>query len=132
MQKFHAFVKRASSCSNIFQFPTLFPISEGTPPPSSKEVISNAKPRVILLEDLPNILHQPTQVAFHSELQSLIEAIVPVVVIVSDTGLRGEDLDGISKRNEVIDIRTVLGPLTGSPYVTRISQVSSIFPSFFC
>jgi hypothetical protein len=136
MQKFHAFVRRASSCSSIFQFPTSAPISEATPPSSSSKAVlsalSDVKPRVILLEDLPNILHPPTQVAFHSELQSLIEATIPVVVIVSDTGLRGEDLDGINKRNEVIDVRTVLGPLTGSPYVTRISQVNSVFPSFLC
>jgi cell cycle checkpoint protein len=76
-QKFHRFITRASACPAL-----------STP--------HHAR-RVILLEDLPNILHQPTQHAFHIALDSIIaspsSSLTLVVIIVSDAGVRGEDPD---------------------------------------
>jgi cell cycle checkpoint protein len=49
---------------------------------------------VILLKDLPNILHPQVAASFHSTLQSFLarEAVgVPIVIVVSDAGVRGED-----------------------------------------
>jgi cell cycle checkpoint protein len=112
MNKFRAFLTRAYACTNVLQ-------ASGAPSQAS------SRHRIILLEDLPNILHGPTKTSFHSALQSLIEATVPVVVIVSDAGLRGEDIEGSTgwRGKEAIDVRTVLGPLVGSPYVTQIAFV---------
>jgi cell cycle checkpoint protein len=49
---------------------------------------------IILLEDLPNILHSKTQDSFRSSLQALVDlpnpSITPIVIIVSDSGMRGE------------------------------------------
>lgn len=89
-----------------------------------------------MLEDLPNILHIPTQEAFHAALKAVIDSplpsVTPIVVIVSDAGLRGESgqEDGNStwnrKGKEAIDIRSVLPPgMLTSPYVTQIRSVDS-------
>ncbi|KAJ7703372.1 hypothetical protein B0H16DRAFT_1747969 [Mycena metata] len=75
--KFEAFLTRASTCQTIF---------------------ADASDRGAKLSpDPPNILHAATQQRFHAALQSLIGAPhvdpVPVVVIVSDAGTRGEAWD---------------------------------------
>jgi hypothetical protein len=98
---------------------------------STPEAIPASKRRIILLEDLPNILHPGTRDKFHLALESFVKSTnpgdAPIVIIVSDTGLRGEASD--EKRSqgmgswgkEVVDIRTVLPPtLLGSTYVTQI------------
>ena len=122
---------RASTCNNIFSEPS-----------SSKSKIS-AQRRIVLLEDLPNILHQDTQSRFHDALLSLVNSPpsdppVPVVIIVSDSGMRGADKDErISEgrswgrdKNQVVDIRTVLPKeLLSSVYVTEIKYVL-IVPHF--
>jgi cell cycle checkpoint protein len=130
INKFRAFLTRASACTSVLQ---ARPVASGM---SSQAPSTH---RVILLEDLPNILHGPTQTSFHTALQSLIEASVPVVVIVSDAGLRGEDVEGGTgwRGKEAVDVRTVLGPLVGSPYVTQIAfvvsptAVAAPYPFFF-
>lgn len=120
MDKFVTFLARASSCSNIF--PTQTPSS------------SSKSKKLILLEDLPNILHHGTQERFHDALRVLISSApsVPVVVIISDEGKRGEVVD---ERMEVgtsagggrwgkdsVDIRAVIPPeLLGGPYVMQIA-----------
>jgi cell cycle checkpoint protein len=121
--KFQAFLKRASACHNIFSTQSPASTSSGRP----------SKRHLILLEDLPNILHFPTQVRFHSALQSLCgssEVGPPLVIITSDSGLRGENTDdawdgtGSTRwsKKETIDFRSVLGvDLCTSPYVTRIA-----------
>lgn len=128
--KFQAFLTRASACHNIF--------SESTSQPSthSRASTSSSRPskrHLILLEDLPNILHFPTQARFHTALQSLCcssEVGPPLVIIISDSGHRGESVDdawegaGSSRwsKKETIDIRSALGAnLSTSPYVTRIA-----------
>ncbi|KIM70458.1 hypothetical protein SCLCIDRAFT_1142108 [Scleroderma citrinum Foug A] len=142
--KFQAFLARAMSCSNIFggdasattsQLPSQ---SQGHRTQDRTALqIHPPKRQVVLLEDLPNLLHAPTQSRFQAALQSFCAANQssnpgpPVVIIVSDSGLRAEQPDddtwdgGSSGRRwgrlEDVDIRTVLGPaLLASPYVTHI------------
>ncbi|KAJ6617530.1 Rad17 cell cycle checkpoint protein-domain-containing protein [Mycena sp. CBHHK59/15] len=136
--KFEAFLTRASTCQNIFTDHTL--PKRGTDISSSQSQSSTAStvtpaPRnrqIILLEDLPNILHTKTQSQFHVALQSLVasptSSPVPVVIIVSDAGMRGEASDERlasgswgKDRDGVLDIRTVLSKdLLHGPYVTQI------------
>ena len=87
---------------------------------------------ILLLEDLPNILHSNTQSRFHAALQVLVASPtanpVPVIIIVSDAGIRGEASDERlasgawgKDRDGVLDIRTVLSKdLLHGPYVTQI------------
>ncbi|KAF9554804.1 checkpoint protein Rad24 [Agrocybe pediades] len=117
--KFETFLTRASSCQNIFA-------------PSSSQA---RRRRIILLEDIPNILHARTQAQFHEALNSLAlshpsDPPVPIVIIVSDAGIRGEagderraDGGGWGReKSQVVDIRTVLSKdLLCGPYVTEIS-----------
>ena len=154
--KFQAFLTRASSCRSIFssgapsaragqssqphsQFQstqnlsiTLSSSTNPNPNPKQKE-------HVILLEDLPNILHASTQSQFHASLQALLTspASAPIVIIISDTGVRGEvgderlasgEVVGGGRagwgREGVVDVRSVLGGgLLGSGYVTQIGYV---------
>ncbi|KAH7917450.1 P-loop containing nucleoside triphosphate hydrolase protein [Leucogyrophana mollusca] len=147
--KFQAFLTRASACHNVFSSNT----NTDAPGPSQSQPQSQPRPtptqasntpmqtqthpnshrHIILLEDLPNLLHLPTQARFHTALAALCApssptpAPPPIVLIISDSGLRGEDdtdaWDGRWQRKtlEVLDVRNVLGPeLLGGPYVTRI------------
>jgi cell cycle checkpoint protein len=142
--KFEAFLGRASTCGNLFTS------TQNDPKPSSSSSSSDksstpqppAKPkytrRIILLEDLPNILHANTRTQFHELLHSLVvspqQAAVPIVIVLSDAGLRGEASDerlstGVWKRDSdgVLDIRTVLSKdLLHGPYVTQVRLVRSI------
>lgn len=126
--KFEAFLTRAASCNNLFS-------------QSSSHSQTSLKRRIILLEDLPNILHSQTQTQFHQALNAFVTSLpsnppTPLVVIVSDAGMRGEASDerraeGGSwgkDRNQVVDIRSVLSKdlLTG-PYVIEIGSVLSLF-----
>lgn len=151
--KFEAFLHRASSCQNILSVftynsgfkPKCLP-SQSQPQPLSQSATRAPPPQpgrhIIVLEDLPNILHPGTQSQFHAALQALVDAPpssppVPVVIIVSDAGARGEAGDERTsnfgsgeggwgrKRDEVVDIRTVLSKgLLGGPYVTQIGYAS--------
>jgi len=153
--KFQAFLTRASSCRSIFspslaaQQPTpssslsqsqSTPTKPPKPPLSANPNPPTHKRHIILLEDLPNILHPHTQSQFHAALQALVDSpvvadtsLVPVVIIVSDAGVRGEVVDerlmsdgtaGGRWGKEVVDIRSVLpAGLLGSAYVTQIGYV---------
>jgi cell cycle checkpoint protein len=124
--KFEAFLTRASTCQNIFS----------NIDTQSKVTKSSERRHVILLEDLPNILHARTQAQFHEALNSLVASApanpaVPLVIIISDAGMRGEASDerisAGSERNksQVVDVRTVLSKdLLGGPYVTEIGYLS--------
>ncbi|KAI6019829.1 Rad17 cell cycle checkpoint protein-domain-containing protein [Pisolithus orientalis] len=149
--KFQAFLTRAMSCSSIFsagepstsQPPSSSQVSRSTPTPSSYSSNHATYPgcpqkrQVILLEDLPNLLHASTQARFKAVLESLCVTSSPstpgppIVIIISDAGLRAEHPDDESwdggsggrrwGRPDILDIRSVLGPeLLASPYVTRI------------
>ncbi|KAG2117372.1 Rad17 cell cycle checkpoint protein-domain-containing protein [Suillus discolor] len=146
--KFQAFLTRASSCYNIFATSSAIVSMQPQSHSQSKFLSQSSTPslpstsssrpsnrHLILLEDLPNILHLPTQARFHDALQSLCsssESGPPVVIIISDSGLRGENAynddawDGAGgarwSKKETIDIRSLLGAdLSTSPYVTRIA-----------
>ncbi|KAF9225947.1 hypothetical protein BS17DRAFT_572394 [Gyrodon lividus] len=144
--KFQAFLTRAMTCKSIFgtnstalQTPLCGPPASSQSQPHSSTQ-SPTKRQLILLEDLPNLLHQPTQTRFQAALQSMCIPAAnssatpgpPIVIVVSDSGIRAEQPDddtwdgagGVGRRwakKEVLDIRNVLGPeLLTSPYVTRI------------
>ncbi|KIJ61820.1 hypothetical protein HYDPIDRAFT_158739 [Hydnomerulius pinastri MD-312] len=126
--KFQAFLTRAMTCNSIF--------GNTAAPSQSAHTSSPSKRQLILLEDLPNLLHLPTQARFQAALQSLCIPSFstpgpPIVIIVSDSGLRAEQPDDDTwdggsagrrwAKKEVLDIRNVLGPeLLKSPYVTSI------------
>lgn len=129
--KFEAFLNRATNCQSIF--------SHSTSGSSSKSASQSAKPsppqrRIVLLEDLPNILHAQTQASFHASLKALVDSSpssppVPVIIVVSNAGMRGEANDdrmtsggGWGRdKEQVVDVRTVLSKdLLGGPYVTQI------------
>ncbi|TFY76664.1 hypothetical protein EWM64_g7350, partial [Hericium alpestre] len=61
MDKFEAFLARAGSYRSVFS--SLEPMPTPTPTPSSSTPVQR---RLILLEDLPNILHPPTRARFHA------------------------------------------------------------------
>ncbi|KAG5734157.1 Cell cycle checkpoint protein RAD17 [Termitomyces sp. T112] len=129
--QFETFLNRASACHNLF----CDQISKvpGSSSQSSRSSVTS-KHHAILLEDLPNLLHPTTQSQFHSVLQALVtlpvsNPPVPVIIIISDAGVRGEVTDermtsgGWMKAKEgIVDIRTVLPrELLGGPFVTQIS-----------
>ncbi|KAJ7916174.1 Rad17 cell cycle checkpoint protein-domain-containing protein [Mycena leptocephala] len=129
--KFEAFLTRASTCQTIFtdnEKDTKLSSSQS----SSSTRSTGRKRQIILLEDLPNILHANTQSRFHAALQSLVASPalspVPIVIIVSDAGVRGEASDERlsngswgKDRDGILDIRTVLSKdLLHGPYVTQI------------
>jgi cell cycle checkpoint protein len=153
--RFEAFINRASSCQNLFTAPGAFDlgkesfhrsqsIQSSQPGTSSQCTRRPPKQRLILLEELPNILHSGVQAKFHAALQSLVlspptQPPVPIVVIVSNAGTRGEASDermasgsGWGKDGDaVVDIRTVLGrDLLSGPYVTQIGyeQIPQSYP----
>lgn len=131
--KFDKFIARASTCRNIFSRPqpSSQPLSTSSQTPSqssNKHTSSTGSLRhIILIEDLPNLLHPHTQEGFHAALQALAtsQSAVPVVIIISDAGVRGEAEDGSgagSGRKEALDIRTVIPrDLLGGPYVTQVA-----------
>ncbi|KZO94552.1 hypothetical protein CALVIDRAFT_539005 [Calocera viscosa TUFC12733] len=78
--------------------------------------------RVLLLEDLPNVLHPGTKEAFQKSLEDIVNRpnAPPVVLIVSESGARGMGAEGW-RREERWDMRNILGPrLLQSPYVTEV------------
>ncbi|KAF8529721.1 Rad17-domain-containing protein [Hysterangium stoloniferum] len=123
--KFDNFLTRAASCRAL-------PIFHGS--------TTSGQPsrQVILLEDLPNILHPETADAFHAALENYITSSfgVPLVCIISDSGVRGEDPDSDMSsrrwgrwRKQAIDIRSVIPPLLfNSPYFQEI-QFNPIAPT---
>lgn len=117
LDKFQEFLNRASTSKPIF----------GGPSPSS------TARQVILLEDLPNILHVDTRDKFHDALRLFVQRqaskdgqYIPLIIVVSDLGARGEleDTGGSSSfrvRSEILDIRSALpADLLSAPYVTQI------------
>ncbi|KAI8970634.1 Rad17-domain-containing protein [Trametes punicea] len=137
-EKFRAFLTRASSCRPIFssQSSTQSSSQASELPPSSSSSSRaskalSAQQQLILLEDLPNILHPSTRASFQSSLESFVSSseggVAPLVIIISDAGLRGEGLEDDnskwkSRSKEALDVRNVLPPsLLHSPFVTQIS-----------
>ncbi|KAF5381671.1 hypothetical protein D9615_005567 [Tricholomella constricta] len=136
--KFAAFLHRASSCQNLFTVPAPTRAGSSSQSRSQPSSAPALKRHIILLEDLPNILHSGTQAQFHAALDALVLSPVssppiPIIIVVSDAGVRGEAGDermarggggwGKAKASEgVVDVRTVLSrELLGGPYVTQIA-----------
>ncbi|KAI0674065.1 Rad17-domain-containing protein [Trametes maxima] len=129
--KFQAFLTRASTCPTRASSQASH--SSQLPSSSSSSAASSSTPKrqLILLEDLPNVLHPTTQVSFHAALEKFVStaesSVAPLVIIISDAGLRGEngEEDGSrwkSRNREAMDVRNVLSPsLLNSPYVTQVS-----------
>lgn len=127
MRKFENFLARASQCRTLL----------GTPPQSSSSAgLSRSdqdSKQIILLEDLPNILHEPTQSSLHAVLESFLESPpgVPLVIIISEASTRGEFRDeriaengGGSSSRDNVDIRTVLpSTMINGPFVRQIQYV---------
>jgi len=110
-QKFQAFMNRASSMVSLAT--------------SSGVANENSSRQVVLLEDLPNLLHGPTLQMFQGTLADHIEnSEHPIVLIVSDAGSRGEHRDEegwMGRQASVMDVRTIIPPeLLQGPYVVRL------------
>ncbi|KDQ11559.1 hypothetical protein BOTBODRAFT_189751 [Botryobasidium botryosum FD-172 SS1] len=112
--KFQAFLSRATTYSTLtFDSPTT---STAPPTPSLLQPLSNN--HIILIEDFPNVAHAGTRDAFHTALRSFLasELSCPLVLVISDAGLRGEVADeagtaqGRRLRDEVLSIRNVVPP----------------------
>ena len=77
-------------------------------------ILTSARQKLVLVEDLPNILHPAVRARFHDALRAHVErgpSVAPVVLVVSDAGLCVEaSSNGSSSRDVVIDGRTVLPP----------------------
>lgn len=133
--KFETFLNRAVSCRSVFDIPTA-----GTSSVSSNSTERRSPRHIILLEDLPNILHQKIQDRFHASLRAFIESTsqssspIPIVIILSDATMRGDSRDELlanggaggyawsREKNDILDIRTVLPrDLLIGPYVTQIA-----------
>jgi cell cycle checkpoint protein len=128
MDKFETFLARAGNYRSVF--------SSGAVKGS---LGSNPTPRntMVLLEDLPNILHPGIRDRFHSAVQRHVQtSSVPVVIVVSDTGVRGEGDDigaghsRWSKADEVINRRTIVPPELGAAHITEIVSVNLMLPRF--
>ncbi|OCH87008.1 P-loop containing nucleoside triphosphate hydrolase protein [Obba rivulosa] len=136
-EKFQSFLARAARCSSLFSTPassaTLSQLSSASSSTAPATSTSQARRQIILLEDLPNILHAGTRDAFHAALEAFINSaepgVAPIVLIISDAGVRGESGDadvggGASAwrtRREAVDVRSVLPQtMLGSPFVTQI------------
>ncbi|KAH9855575.1 Rad17-domain-containing protein [Lenzites betulinus] len=139
-EKFQAFLTRASSCRPLFSPQNPLQSSSQTSRSSQKPLSSSSntiasssapKRQLILLEDLPNVLHPATQISFHSALENFASSpdagAAPLVIIISDAGVRGMNPEDDGPRfkpraKEAMDVRNVLPPsLLHSPYVTQIS-----------
>ncbi|KAF8634027.1 hypothetical protein AX17_004292 [Amanita inopinata Kibby_2008] len=135
MVKFETFFNRASNCQSLLTTSSLK--THATSSQSSQTPRSSNVPgrRIVLLEDLPNVLHPDTQARFHVILRGLVDGPpvdqpVPVVIIISDAQTRGEDSDEFiaysrtrnGQGDGVINIRTVFPrDLLNGPYVTEIA-----------
>jgi len=114
--QFQEFLARAAQCRTVFS--------------------SSSQRRLILLEELPNLLHGDTRSQFHGALESLVldPDAAPVIIIISESGTRGEEIDERlasgswgKDKDTVVDIRTVLSrELLHGQYVTQMRCLVSI------
>lgn len=114
-QKFQSFMHRASDMKPLAATGSI-----------SKSQAS--RDQIILLEDLPNLLHGPTLHAFQRCLTENIQrSTTPIVLIISEAIARGEHKDEEGwpgRQSSAMDVRTILpAALLHGPYVTRIEQV---------
>jgi hypothetical protein len=91
---------------------------------ASKSELKESR-QIILLEDLPNLHHEATLHSFQRVIIDHLEkAEIPIVLIISDAGLRGEhkDEDGWRRSSSsAIDAYNILPrPTLHGPLVTTI------------
>jgi cell cycle checkpoint protein len=90
-------------------------------------VFASKRRKVVLVEDLPNILHPTVRARFHDALRAHVEGasdVGPVVLVVSDAGVRAEgDSNGGRDRDLVVDARTVVPPGLSTSLVSEIRSV---------
>ncbi|CAE7143696.1 unnamed protein product [Rhizoctonia solani] len=131
--KLASFLERAS----VYESLSLNAISNATSGSSTKDDQKRpeSKHKILLLEDFPSLSHPRVRSAFHAALTRFAEATPPssttvsslsyppLVLIISDAGLRADDTAPYSSfhKEDVLDVRSVLPPtLLGSHYVTQI------------
>ena len=93
--------------------------------------------KLVLVEDLPNILHPAVRSRFHDALRAHMERasdVAPLVLVVSDAGVSaGGSSNSGRGRDLAIDARTVVPPeLSSTSLFTEIRFVhpydSALFP----
>jgi cell cycle checkpoint protein len=122
--RFLNFFTRASSCASVFTASSMSQSAGHSPSESS----ASARKHLVLLEDIPNMLHPRVQESVHDAFRTFVEtsseSASPCVIVVSDAGLRGESEDGAAnsgRGKEVMDIRTIVpGDLLKGPFVTEV------------
>ncbi|PAV17598.1 P-loop containing nucleoside triphosphate hydrolase [Pyrrhoderma noxium] len=126
VQRFESFLSRATSCRSLLGTQNT---DEGYYKIPDSGVKKRETKQVVLLEDIPNILHRPTQEAFHTALENYAAEPfgAPIVIIISDASTRGQFRDerlasGSYSSHDIVDIRSVLpASLIHGPYVTQIA-----------
>lgn len=92
-------------------------------------VFASARRKIVLFEDLPNILHPVVRTRFHDALWGHVERasdVAPLVLVVSDAGVcaEGDSNGGSRGRDLVVDSRTVVPPgLSSSSHFSEIRFV---------
>jgi cell cycle checkpoint protein len=80
--------------------------------------------KLVLVEDLPNILHSTVRSRFHEALRVHLERasdVAPLVLVISDAGVsaEGDSNNGRGRRDMAIDARTVVPPELSSTSLVR-------------
>jgi len=91
-------------------------------------IFTSTRQKLVLVEDLPNILHPTVRSRFHDALRAHIERgrdIAPLVFVISDAGVSAEGSSTSGRGRElVIDARTVVPPgLSSTSLFTEIRFV---------
>jgi cell cycle checkpoint protein len=77
-------------------------------------VFTFTRRKLVLVEDLPNILHPAVRSRFHDALRAHVECardVAPLVLVISDAGVSVEGgSNGGRGRDLVIDVRTIVPP----------------------
>lgn len=129
IQKFETFLSRAKSCRTLVGTDSHRIPKRGDPQPSCSSRMKRTTRQIVLLEDIPNILHRPTQEAFHTVLENFVteSSSAPLVIIISDTSTRGEARDesigggSYFSSHDTVNIRSILpSSLLHGPFVTQI------------
>ena len=138
IDQFELFLTRAGSYHSLFT-PASIPACSQPIGSTIRNTPGSNSRQLILLEDLPNILHPAVRERFHHALRSHVENMredaAPIVIVLSDTGIRGEGgeerwAEGSNARargrDDVVDFRAVMPTGMGAAWVTQIACVVSV------
>ncbi|KAI9509328.1 Rad17-domain-containing protein [Russula earlei] len=96
-------------------------------------VFTSTRRKLVLVEDLPNILHPAVRSRFHDALRAHVERewdVAPLVLVISDAGARAEgDSNGERSRDQVIDARTVIPLGLSSTFLLSEIRFNPIAPT---